>query len=74
MSSRYDAIVIGAGHNGLATATLLAKQGRNVVVLEQRKTVGGLATSESFDNGYRSAGVLHDTSALRRWAVDQLEL
>jgi phytoene dehydrogenase-like protein len=74
MSSRYDAIVIGAGHNGLATATMLAKQGRNVVVLERRKIIGGLAASESFDNGYRSAGVLHDTSALRGWAIDQLEL
>src|SRR5580700_1298260 len=46
MSHRYDVIVIGAGHNGLVTAGLLAKRGRRVVVLERRDVVGGAAITE----------------------------
>lgn len=72
--SRYDTIIIGAGHNGLTAATLLAKAGRQVVVLERRDRVGGLASRDEFHPGYRTAGILHDTSRLRRKIVDQLEL
>ncbi len=72
--SRYDTIVIGAGHNGLTAATLLARAGRQVVVLEAREQVGGLASRDEFHPGYRTAGVLHETSALRPWVVDKLEL
>jgi len=74
MSGRYDVVVIGAGHNGLTTATLLAREGQSVVVLERRAAVGGLATSEPFEGRYRTAGILHDTSGVRRWAIDRLEL
>ena len=72
--SRYDTIVIGAGHNGLTAATILAKAGRQVVVLERRDRIGGLASRDEFHPGYQTAGVLHDTSAVRRRVVDQLEL
>jgi len=72
--SRYDTIVIGAGHNGLTAATILAKAGRQVVVLERRDRIGGLASCDEFHPGYQTAGVLHDTSAVRPWLVDQLEL
>jgi len=72
--SRYDTIVIGAGHNGLTAATILAKAGRQVVILERRDRIGGLASREEFHPGYQTAGVLHDTSAVRRSVIDQLEL
>ena len=74
MTDRYDVIVIGAGHNGLTTAALLAREGRSVLVLERRGVVGGLAAGEEFHPGYRSAGVLHDTSCVRRDVVEELGL
>src|ERR1700757_4059915 len=43
----YDAIVIGGGHNGLVAAAYLARSGANTLVLEQRDTPGGAATTES---------------------------
>jgi phytoene dehydrogenase-like protein len=42
-----DAIVVGGGHNGLVAATLLARAGRSVLVLERRDQLGGAAVSES---------------------------
>ena len=41
----YDAIIVGAGHNGLVTAAYLARAGRKVLVLERRELVGGHAGS-----------------------------
>ncbi len=70
----YDVIVIGAGHNGLATAAFLAKAGRHVLVLERRDTVGGLAASEEFHPGTKSAGVFADTTLLQRPLLEELQL
>jgi phytoene dehydrogenase-like protein len=53
-SSRYDAIIIGAGHNGLVTAGYLAKAGYKVLVLEGREVLGGAATTEDIFPGYRA--------------------
>jgi phytoene dehydrogenase-like protein len=47
MGARHDAIIIGAGHNGLVAATLLARAGRRVLVLEREDQPGGAAVSAS---------------------------
>jgi phytoene dehydrogenase-like protein len=44
----YDAIVVGAGHNGLITAAYLARAGLDVLLIEARRSVGGTAASERF--------------------------
>lgn len=45
MKDSYDAIIIGAGHNGLAAATVLAKRGKSVCVLDRSEDVGGMLGS-----------------------------
>jgi phytoene dehydrogenase-like protein len=70
----YDVIVIGAGHNGLVCATLLAKAGRKVLILEARESLGGLCAGEEFQPGFRHVGLLNDTSGLRPWVVEALGL
>lgn len=72
MSGRV--IVVGGGHNGLVAATWLAKQGREVVLLEARDRLGGLAARESFAEGYAVPGLLHDTAGFRGWIADALGL
>lgn len=52
--SRYDAIVIGAGANGLAHAALLAKKRKRVLVLERRDAIGGSGATEEFHPGFRA--------------------
>lgn len=73
-ASTYDAIVIGGGHNGLTTAAALAQKGLAVLLLERRATIGGLAAGEEFHPGYRTTGLLHDTSRIRPRAVKTLNL
>src|SRR3954449_556666 len=46
VSQSFDVVVIGAGHNGLVAAGLLAKRGARVTVLERRDVVGGAAVTE----------------------------
>ena len=45
-ASKYDAIIIGGGHNGLVTAAYLARAGKRVLVLERREMLGGCAVTE----------------------------
>ena len=52
-------IIVGGGHNGLVSATYLAKAGHEVKVLEAREVVGGAASTTSFAEGYRVSGVAH---------------
>jgi len=74
VSAPFDVIVIGAGVNGLTAAGLLARRGRKVLVVERRDAVGGLASGFAFAPGYRSAGLLHDTTGVRPHVVDALGL
>ena len=70
----FDAIVIGAGHNGLTTAGYLARGGMKVCVLEARPVVGGAAVSEEFHPGYRNSVASYVVSLLRPEVVRDLEL
>lgn len=59
MSERYDAIIIGGGHNGLVCASLLGKAGRKVLVLEANEQVGGAAVTREFADGYSVSACAH---------------
>ena len=59
MNDRHDAIVVGAGHNGLVCASLLAKAGRKVLVLEANGQVGGAAVTRTFADGYSVSACAH---------------
>ena len=61
MLSRYDVVIVGAGHNGLVCAAYLARSGRRVLVLEASKVLGGLAARREFNPGYL-AGAAHSFS------------
>ena len=74
MAGHFDVIVIGAGHNGLTTACLLARAGRSVLVIEKRAVVGGLCAPEEFHPGYHAPGILHDTAQLRTGLLEDLHL
>jgi len=59
MTDRYDAIVVGGGHNGLVCAALLGKSGKQVLVLEANEQVGGAAVTREFAAGYSVSACAH---------------
>lgn len=71
---RYDAIVIGAGHNGLTAAAYLAKAGLDVVVLERRHAIGGAAISEEKHKGFLYSSCSYVCSLLRPEIMRDLDL
>jgi phytoene dehydrogenase-like protein len=74
VNERYDAIIVGAGHNGLVCANYLARAGRNVLVLERRGIVGGAAVSEEIAPGYRASTASYLISLLLPQIERELEL
>jgi len=59
MTDKYDAIVVGGGHNGLVCSALLAKSGKQVLLLEANDQVGGAAVTREFVDGYAVSACAH---------------
>ena len=74
MNDKFDAIVIGAGHNGLVTAATLAAAGKRVLVAEKRGVIGGAAATEEIFPGYRVDTGGSDASLLQEAVIERLNL
>ena len=72
--TRRDAVIVGAGHNALVTAALLARAGRKVLVLERRGAVGGAAATEEIFPGCRVNVGAQDAGLFRPEIVSGLGL
>ena len=70
----YDAVIIGAGHNGLICAGYLAKAGKNVLVVDARAEPGGCASSREFSPGFNVSDCAQWLSQLDRSIVKDLDL
>src|SRR5437899_5337298 len=70
----YDAIVIGAGHNGLTAAAYLARAGLSTLVLERRNIVGGCCVTEEIAPGCRVSTTSYIASMLRPEVISGLRL
>jgi phytoene dehydrogenase-like protein len=74
MTTEYDAIIIGGGHNGLTAAAYLAKAGRKVLVLERRYLLGGAAVTEEIFPGFKYTVYSYVVSLLRPEVIQELQL
>ncbi len=71
---RYDAVIIGGGHNGLTCAAYLAGAGLTVCVLERRAVLGGAAVTEEFHPGFRNSTASYTVSLLNPKVIRDLKL
>ncbi len=74
MAERYDAVIIGGGHNGLVSAAYLARAGMKTLVLEQRHVLGGAAVTEELFPGFRFSVFSYVVSLLRPVIIRELQL
>jgi phytoene dehydrogenase-like protein len=72
--TRWDAIVVGAGHNGLTAAAMLARAGLATLVLERRDVVGGCCVTEEIAPGCRASTTSYIASMLRPEVIRELNL
>ena len=72
--TRWDVIVVGAGHNGLTCAAYLARAGRRVLVLEARERIGGACTIEEPWPGVRMSPCAYLAGLLHPVVIDELNL
>ncbi|MGH9502280.1 MAG: phytoene desaturase family protein [Terriglobales bacterium] len=70
----YDAVIVGAGHNGLTAAAYLARAGLTVLVLERREIVGGCCVTEEIAPGCRVSTTSYIASMLRPEVISDLRL
>ncbi|QEX23177.1 FAD-dependent oxidoreductase [Hypericibacter adhaerens] len=73
-ANQYDAIVIGAGHNGLVTAAYLGKAGLRTLVVEANERPGGAAVTREFAPGFKTSAVAHLLHALHPRVIRELGL
>lgn len=73
-TTRYDAIVIGGGVNGLVCAAMLGKAGLRTLILERRAELGGCAAEQELAPGFRVPVLAHRTGPLRADLVAELQL
>lgn len=71
-AKEYDAVIVGAGHNGLVTAAMLARKGWSVLVVERRDVIGGAAASEEIFPGCRVGVAAQDAGLFRRSILVEL--
>ena len=74
MTQRYDAVIIGGGHNGLISAAYLARAGQRTLVLERRHVLGGAAVTEEIVPGFRFSVASYVVSLLRPEVIRDLRL
>ncbi len=73
-NGRYDAIVVGGGHNGLTAAAYLARAGQKVLLLERRELLGGCCVTEELAPGCRASTTSYMASMLRPEVIRDLKL
>ena len=71
---RYDALIVGGGHNGLTCAFYLARAGHKVRLLERRGIVGGAAITEEFHPGFRNSVASYSVSLLNPKVIADMQL
>ncbi|XP_069139514.1 pyridine nucleotide-disulfide oxidoreductase domain-containing protein 2-like isoform X3 [Argopecten irradians] len=74
LKSKYDVVIVGAGHNGLVSAAYLQEAGLNVCVVERRHVIGGAAVTEEIIPGFKFSRASYVLSLLRPKIVQDLEL